>query len=356
MLNIFIRECDMTKLSRVSLLGAVAVAAFMSGCAQKVTIKALEPAEVGVLANKKKIAVASFKNDKVGLAGKIEAKLAQATIDKKKYFTVVNRKQMNKILAEQKLQSSELVDPATASKIGKLIGVQAMITGEVASAEGTQGSYQVDKEKCLQYYKDGGCARWRYYKVTCRTTSATVSANMSIIDVETAAVLYGDSYTETYNGDSCKSAGLFQEQGKILSKNQAINQLTEVIARKFVAKLVPHYIYINVTLLEDLDIPDASDMQKKTFENALKYIKMGRMDKAEKMLQKLLDSVDGKSAVVAYDLGVIKEAQGKLEEAKKLYKLADDNSIEPNENISKAILRIDVLIKKRKEAQEQMSK
>lgn len=353
------------RVSQIGLLFITLTAVFMSGCAQKrVAIKMLEPAEVGVLANKKHIAVAKFKNDTVGLAGKIEANLANATVDGKKYFTVVNRQQMNKILAEQKLQSSEMIDPSTASKIGKLIGVQAMITGEVASATGTMGSYLQDRKECLRYYKDGsGCAQWHFYKVRCHTTTATVSANMSIIDVETAAVLYGDSYNKTYSADSCKAgqttlAGLLTfDTGpkQILSKNQAINKLTEYIAHDFALKLVPHYVTLNVNLLEDLDF-DANDAQKKRFEYALKYINAGRAKKAEKMLQQLLDEVDGNSAVIAYDLGVVKEALGKLDEAQKLYQLADDKTIEPVEEINQAILRIQSAIEKRKKAAEQMGK
>ncbi len=350
-----------TKMSLLALAGATML---MSGCAQKkVNIKMLEPAEVGVLANKKKIAVTKFKNDTIGLAGKIESNLAKANIDGKKYFTVVDRNQMHKILAEQKLQSSELIDPATASKIGKLIGVQAMITGEVVTATGTMGSYKKDKKECLNYTKDGQCARWHFYKVTCKTTSATVAANMHIIDVQTAAVLYGDSYNKTYNADSCKAGEtnlglLVLDTGpkQILSKNQAISKLADEIAKEFTLKLVPHYVNVNVTLLDELDLENPTESQEKRFENALKYIKQNRLKKAEKMLQKLLDEVNGESAVIAYDLGVVKEALGKLEEAKKMFQLADEKTVEPVEAINQAILRIDEEIEKRKKAQEQMSK
>ncbi|MDQ7067090.1 MAG: hypothetical protein Q9M40_03275 [Sulfurimonas sp.] len=61
-------------------LGATAVVVLISGCAQKVRIKALNPAEVGEMASKKKVAVSNFKNDKVGLSGKIEAEIARQKI------------------------------------------------------------------------------------------------------------------------------------------------------------------------------------------------------------------------------------------------------------------------------------
>jgi hypothetical protein len=45
------------KISLNILLTASAVALLLSGCAQKVRIKALDPAEVGAMASKKKIAI-----------------------------------------------------------------------------------------------------------------------------------------------------------------------------------------------------------------------------------------------------------------------------------------------------------
>lgn len=49
------------KISLKLLLTASAVALLMSGCAQKVRIKALDPAEVGEMATKKKVAISGFK-------------------------------------------------------------------------------------------------------------------------------------------------------------------------------------------------------------------------------------------------------------------------------------------------------
>ena len=325
-----------------------------SGCASKQTlsIKTLEPAQVSTLADKKHIAVTRFQNDSIGLAGKIEASLADLKVGGKKYFTVINRQQINKILAEQKLQSSAMFDPTTAARIGKLIGVAAIITGEVSFATGTMRTYRKERKECLRYYKDGsGCAYWHFYNEPCHVTTATVAANMSIIDVQTAEVLYGDFYNKSYNADSCQN---YDE--KLLSKAQAINKLAEDIAREFALKLVPHYVYHRVTLLEELDVPNSTLTQEKEFENALRYIKAGRVKKAQRVLQKLLDEFNGDSAVVAYDLGVLKEALGKLEEAKRLYILADEKSGEPVDEINRAIVRIEEEIQKRDEASTQLKR
>jgi tetratricopeptide (TPR) repeat protein len=100
---------------------------------------------------------------------------------------------------------------------------------------------------------------------------------------------------------------------------------------------------------------DVTSTQEKRFESSLEYIKASRMDKAYKILQQLLDEVDGKSYVIAYDLGVVNEAQGKLQDAKKLYIMADDLTNKPIEEINAALVRIDNLIAKNKEVKVQMN-
>ena len=349
---------------KLGLLGVI-VGVLATGCAQKVRIKALNPAEVGAMASKKKVAVSKFKNDRVGLSGKIEAQIAKQKLDKKRYFTVLSRKDMNKVMAEQKLQSSELMDEATTAKVGKLIGAQAIINGEVTSANAESDSYMEDREKCLKYSKTG-CVKYRYYKVKCNTTQADVSANIAIINVENAAVIYGDTINKTYSADSCKMSsdsvlgvglsllGVNTTPKQILSKSQALSKLAGDIASEFVYKLTPNYIYFNVVLLDKIEI-DATSEQEKKFESALAYIKAARYDKAKKILEDLMNQLDGKSYVVAYVYGVVDEATGNFEKAKELYTIADDLALEPVGEINLAMTRIDALIEKRDEAKKQMN-
>ena len=73
------------------------------------------------------------------------------------------------------------------------------------------------------------------------------------------------------------------------------------------------------------------------------------------MLQGLLDDLNGKSYVVAYVYGVVNEAQGKFDEAKKIYAMADDLTVKPVDEINAAMTRIDGLIAKREEAKMQMN-
>ena len=346
----------------VSLFAAFMVATLVTGCAQKVQVKALNPAEVGEMASKKKVAITDFKNDTVGLSGKIEAQITKQKLDKQRYFTVLSRKDLASVMKEQKLQSSELLDATTASKVGALVGAQAMVNGEISTSSAESGTYKEDKKECLRYYKDGGgCANWRFYKVTCQTTQAAVSASINIVDVEDGTIIYADTISKNYNGDSCKagktSLGLLTVNTGpkgILSKKQALNKLTTGIANEFVYKLSPHYIYFSVALLDSIEI-ETTDKNHAALDSALQYIKDGRMDKAEKILSKLMTDTDGKSYVIAYVYGVVKEATGKFDEAKELYAISDDLTTESVPEVNLAITRIDRLIEKRDEARKQIA-
>ena len=326
----------------------------VTGCAQKVRIKALNPAEISEMASKKRIAVSNFKSDNVGLSGKIEAELAKHKLDKKKYFSVLSRKDMDKIISEQKLQSSDSMDEETATKVGKLIGAQAIIGGEIAVASAEDFTYEVDKERCLEYYKSGACSKYRYYKEQCKITRATVSANLNILNVETGIIIFGDTISKNYSADSCKVNNLFSKTQGVLSKAQALNKLASSIATEFVHKLTPNYVYFSVTLLDKIKLKTVTYDQKKTFDIALDYIEVTRYDKARKILEKLMKDVDGNSYVVAYTLGVIYEATGDLDKAKKLYNIADEISIEPVDEINLALSRIDSSIEKMAEAKKQI--
>ena len=349
----------MIKMTKYLLLGLIVL---MTGCAQKVQVKALNPAEVGEMASKKKVAITAFKNDKVGLSGKIEAQIAKHKLDQKKYFTVLSRNDLNKVMKEQKLQSSQLMDEKTATKIGKLVGAQALINGQVTTS-GKEGSYQEAREKCLKYYKDSSeCARWKHYKVTCNTTQAGISASINIVDMENGSIVYADTITKDYNGDSCKdgttSYGLLSVNTgdvKIPTKEQALQGLANQITNEFVYKLTPHYVTFSVGLLDSIEF-EVTDAQTASFENALAFLKDGRSDKAEQIMNKVNDGLNGKSYVVAYDLGVINESRAKFDDARKLYAMADSLAETPVEEINAAVLRIDQLIAKRDKAKEQMNR
>ncbi|MDQ7043454.1 MAG: CsgG/HfaB family protein [Sulfurimonas sp.] len=318
----------------------------MSGCSQKVGMKALEPAQVDRVANTKKITVANFVHDRVGLSSKIEANLAKFRIDNKKYFTIVSRNDFDKILKEQQIQNSGLVDPSTVAEVGQLIGAQAIINGNVGRATSQDSYFYEKRSRCA----DKECKKLIRYKVRCKKKVVGLSSELRIVDVQRGDVIFADSFSETAVYKHCSD-----DQRVLPSTEIAAQRLATKMASKFTYKLTPHYRYFKVALLEDPDL-DYTDKQEELLKISLEYIEQERYQKAEQLLMRLVDATASKSYVPFYNLGVISEARGKYSDAKEYYEYADNLMLKPVEEINEAIKRIDGLIVKRRQTHEQINR
>jgi len=319
---------------------------FFTACSQQVKMRALEPAEVDRAANTKMIAVTSFKNDRVGLSGKIEAILAKQKVDKKSFFTLMSRSDLNKIIAEQKVQNSGLMETSTAVEVGRLMGAQALISGDVGKLSLQDTRYYETRVRC----SDNKCKNTYTYNVKCTKRLIALSAELRMIDVTKGDIIYADTLSKSTQYQHC------QDDSRALpSKEMAGQKMANIIAKQFAYKLTPHYRSFEVTLLEDPDF-DYSDAQEALLENSLLYIEKGRYDKAEKLLIDLINSTGEQSYVPFYNLGVIKEAQGQYSEAQTYYGIADNLMLEPVDEINEAYLRIQRAIEKYNKTKEQMAR
>ncbi len=329
----------------LSLLAIFGISVFMSGCAQKVVIHALEPAEVDRAAQTKKVSVAPFKNDRIGLSTKIEANLAKHRLDNEKYFTIVSRSDFDRIIKEQKIQNSGLIDEATAVEVGNLIGAEAIISGNVGKVTSTDTRFYEERTKC----GDKKCKTLTKYKVGCTKRAIGLSAEVRMVDVVRGDIIYADTMSKSLVYKHCRD-----DSRALPSREMAAQSMAKSMANSFTFKLTPHYRRFEVTLLENPDL-NYSDRQEELLEISLEYIKQGRYDKAERFLFDLIDSTQQQSYVAFYNLGVIKEAQGNYKDAKEYYGAADELMITPVEEINSAYLRINTLIAKRDRAYSQMS-
>jgi len=319
---------------------------FFSACAQKVSMRALVPAEIDRVANTKKITVTKFNNDRVGLSNKIEANLAGAIIDNKNYFTIVSRNDFDKIIEEQKIQNSGLVDTKTATEVGQLIGAQAIISGNVGSPTSQDSKFYEERVRC----KDKKCKELVYYNVPCKKRVVGLSAEIRITDVTKGDIIFADTFNRTSTFKHC-----VDDSKALPSPAMATQKLATSIAGIFTRKLTPHYKYFEVTLLEDPDL-DYTSEQEELLEVALEYIEQQRYTKAENLLKRLVDSTKSQSYVPFYNLGVLSEAQGKYSDAKEYYTYADNLMVKPVQEINEAVKRIDRLIRERKKTREQINR
>jgi len=319
---------------------------FFTACSPKVNIQALQPAQVDSVSQTKIIAMHNFKDDSMGLSSKIQTLLASKKIDNKNYFTLVSREDIKRILHEQKLQDSGLLDEGTAVELGNLLGAQALITGSISNKSSSDARYYVKRSKCV----DKECKQMKEYSVACTTRTINLSAQIRIVAVEKGDIIFGDNLHAKKEWSACS------DRNNVLpSKAHGLDLLSSKLARDFSAKLTPYYKNFSVVLLDEPDL-EYTQQQEKILENALIYIERQRYTKADDLLSRLLSQTQERSFVAAYNLGVVKEVQGSLQEAQELYALADNLSIEPVEEIDFAIRRISRSITSRHVALEQIKK
>ena len=317
-----------------------------TGCAQKVSINSIEPAKIQRASDVKKISVLNFSRDDVGFTSKLETEISKKQINGQPYFTVLNRNEIDTILEEQKLQYSGLIDKNTTVKIGKILGVQGIISGEVVDSSMNKNYYKSSRVKCL----DAKCTQVRTYYVTCTKANYNLTVNLKLTDVQYGDIIYSDSLSKSTSYSHCKDYS-----GGLPTTGYVMDKLSDDIAYDFVSKISPNKKVLKVELLDDPEI-DYNDEQDDLLEFSLKYIENGRIDKAEELLAKLLTSTNDKCYVAAYNLGVVKEVQGEYKFAKQLYDLADSLVLEPNEVIDSAVLRINKQITNKEIVDVQLSK
>jgi len=320
----------------------------LSGCAKKVKVSGLKPALIDLEA--KNIAVLAFEYDKgIGLKGRIEANFSKVQFAGKPYFNVVDRKNTQQILQEHKLQYSGLLNEEQSVEIGELLGAEVLISGETAALTQNDQRHKETHRKCRKK-RCKNSDDYSYYKVWCDTRQIDYVVNIRAINVTLGSVPFSDSSAYSYASQHCTD-----DEIVMLTKWQVAAASADKLAKQFVAKFVPAYQTHEVTLLDDEDI-DYTKREEELLDNSLLFIEQSRLDKAEKLLMDLLISTQHKSYVPAYNLGVVKEAQGELRKAATYYHLADSLQIKPVKEINQAVNRIGISILKRDQARKQLRK
>ncbi len=171
---------------------------------------------------KKRVAIVDFEN-KTAYG---QEKLGQATSDilttelvKTKRFIVVEREALDKVLTEQKLGFSGVVDEVTAAKTGRILGAQAIVTGAISEfGEAKKESRHLFKKKVSLVE----CAA--DIRVINTTTGEIVYADSGVgqVEVESEHFLTGRrGYDETLAG-KCLRAALTQVISNIIGQIETI--------------------------------------------------------------------------------------------------------------------------------------
>ena len=153
----------------------------LSACAPTTTVKQKETMTIeqpkGIVGLKRRIGVVDFDNKTTYGANRLGTSASDILITelaKSGKFIVVERDKMNTIMAEQKLGMTGAIDPTTAAKVGKILGLNAIVTGAISQfGEETEGSEYLITQSKSQIVK--------------------CTVDIRVVDAETGQVLYADS-------------------------------------------------------------------------------------------------------------------------------------------------------------------
>lgn len=314
---------------------------FASGCAQKTTIKAIKAAKVSDK-DIKYIGVLPFDSDNIAQGSQIDSEISNVEIKGKKYFTLVDRTNLKKVMSEKKLNDSGLVNLINESEDTGLTEVKTLVTGKVNVSSMASSNYyetRTDYRNCVKYsYSKGkrtGCAQYRTYNVSCKANTYSVNTKVKLIKVSNSSTIFTKNYDASNKLTHCV------DDNRVLpTKNDYNSKLAANIAKQLIKDIAPSYVYFKVVLFDDPDT-EYGAINETILKTGLALIKNKRMEKANSVFRKLNKNTKGQSYVALYDLGVTEEAMGNVKRALELYKQAEDISLltEPQEEISIAIRR-----------------
>ena len=165
---------------------ACACAALLwTGCAPRTSVKMQQATSANVTEKveskytgpKRRIGVVDFENKSAYGQTRLGSAVSDIIITelaKTGKFVVVERDKLNKIMEEQKLQASGAIDARTAVNVGKILGLNAIVTGAVSEfGVKTEGS--------------------EYLLVQSKRQVAECTVDIRVVNVETGEVLYADS-------------------------------------------------------------------------------------------------------------------------------------------------------------------
>lgn len=329
-------------------LSIFVLALFFTGCANlgetfndtmhntfstKVKMQMTEPAKIKKVGTIKNIAVTDFRNRDVDLSKIIETQLVQYQFDNQSYYTVVDRDDLNSVLKEQKLSDSGFLTKKNYIELGEILNADGILTGKVKVSQITKDTLPQRK------LKGSWSSLIKSVKVRCKKRSYTLEGNMKLINTRTGDIVYSEILNKAIVQEKCEDDSFAFDKPSVIFSDYIDDRVST-----FIENVTPKRINIYVPLMTEPDIKYNSK-DAKTLELALDFISAKRFDKAENYFEELIERTYKRSIVPFYNLGVLEEREGELEEALEHYKKADALVKKPLELLDEAIIRVKDRIK-----------
>lgn len=214
-------------------------------------------------------------------------------------YTVVERGELDKIMAEQSLGASGAVSDGDAANVGKLLGLDVIISGGYSTDVKTTTKTNSRKNSKT------GAVTYTYSA----TKAATVEVTMKIISVETGQILSLTTKTKTANKTASSSKNSSSARGSLPSDQSLIGTAMKMVALDLVSHFTPVFAYQSL----DVEKPKSKDY-KAQFKEARNKVKEQDLSSAFAIVKQVYDE-DPYDAAMAHNMGVLYEAVGNYDQS-----------------------------------------
>lgn len=236
------------------------------------------------------------------------------------YYQVLERARIQSVMKEHAFNLTGAVDPATAKELGGLLGVDAIITGEILSydVQTTKRAEKVERKEGTGQYEEVEKTNpftKKKYKVKeeiMKTVlvdedrfdkTGTVSVNYRMIDIASGQVVVSKTHTQNYQKTLKKNT---------VGDDEVLAELLTGVTSGFVGDISPHYVTVSKKLM-------SSKADPKNLGQA--YAKQGEWQRAVEIWERAAAQAPNDPALW-HNIGVGREAMGRIEQAEEAYNRA----------------------------------
>jgi len=117
------------------------------------------------------------------------------------FVEIISRDQLQQVMQEQNLGSSGIISENSAIELGKVLGVNELLIGQITqiTSSETSTTSKVYKNENTIYSKQGNYQVYAEVTEYQKGASASINGSYKIIDVKTAKMITGDSFKKDYS-------------------------------------------------------------------------------------------------------------------------------------------------------------
>lgn len=315
---------------RLSLWSVFMVVVGLAACKPpQMSIPGEAPPNSPQAAELRRVAVLDFQESggDTGFAAQFESLLTQATFKGQKYFTVVDRRTLDKAIDELKLTRSGLFEKA--ARIGKFVKADGIYSGSVTYNIETE-SYIMNTLECAEGPVAKGKCKQVRKSITCYKSRASATVLPRLLSAETGQVVYALARTGIAEDKACNAP---PSERPILAAaaNNALAKIRRDIA--------PFEYTLDAPIKFGTEALD--EKAKAEAERAIAFARAGRFDRACEIWRD--PAIENTS--ILYNRVLCLEAMGKIDEAYALVKTLDQSLPQPDADISAALGRLNTHVK-----------